>query len=114
MQNNLTAKETAKLVIDNFEQHFGKKFDGYVIFNLTDTPYTMFSIRFTAYSYFNVLFNYDRGSFGCCIETGNYGIDLESSQQWFDKADFKKYCRDIQQEIEIRIPDKFLRYKGWK
>ncbi|WP_027084144.1 hypothetical protein [Cohnella panacarvi] len=45
---------------------------------------------------------------------GEYGISIESSEKWFDEADFDKFFKDIQEQIELRIPDKFLEYHGWK
>ena len=79
----------------------------------TDTPYTMVEIRFQVYNYFIIGFGYDRGSIGCCIRNGEYGIGLESTEEWFDKADLNKFFSDIVEDIESRIPDKFLKKKGW-
>jgi|SRR5690625_1140465 len=98
-------------LIDHFQNKIGTTFS---IFNQTDEPYTMFNMQFTMYNYFNILLNYDRGAFGCVIINGNYGIGIDSSQKWYDTADIDIFLQELQQQIELRIPDKFLEYYGWK
>lgn len=112
MQNG-NAEEMADFVIKEFSDYFGDRFKDYCIFNLSDKPYKEFSINFEAYNYFFVLFNYDRGIFGCSIQYGEYSVELPNSQQWFDKADFRVFCEELKRELELRIPDKFLRAHGW-
>ena len=73
-----------------------------------------FSMSFVAYNYYVIYLNYDRGCFGCCIATGDMGIGLENSQEWYEKADMNIFCRELEQQIELRIPDKFLIANGWK
>ena len=55
----------------------------------------------------------DRSRFGCCISAGEYGLSLENSQKWWDTADFDVFFDDLERELELRIPDKFLKAKGW-
>src|SRR5699024_3082024 len=96
------------------KSHFGNRIGRFTTFEQTDHPYTMFSIQFQIYKYFNVILNYDRGAFGCAIVTGDVGNRLDSSQKWYDKADMNVFLRELQQQLELRIPDKFLEYNGWK
>ncbi|WP_255387549.1 hypothetical protein [Listeria sp. ILCC792] len=65
------------------------------------------------YNYFYIALNFDRGSFGCAIINGELGIGLENSQKWYDKADLTVFCKELQEDLESRIPDKFLQRKGW-
>ena len=66
----------------------GNRVTDFVISDVIDDPnHRAFSSTFKAYDFFMVRLNYDRGNFSCCICTG--------------------------QEIELRIPDKFLKAKGW-
>ena len=96
------------------KSHFGNRIGSFTTFEQTDHPYTMFSIQFQMYNYFNVILNYDRGAFGCAIVAGDMGIGLDSSQKWYDKADMNIFLKELQQQLELRIPDKFLEYNGWK
>ncbi|MEC5425164.1 hypothetical protein QGM71_16885 [Virgibacillus sp. C22-A2] len=94
--------------------YFKDKIGSFSIYEQTDTPYTMFSMQFTMYNYFNIVLNYDRGAFGCAIINGEVGISLKSSQKWYDKADMTIFLKELEQQIELRIPDKFLEFHGWK
>lgn len=109
--------ETDKMALafnEKVREKFGNRVDDFCIEDVTDDPnYRAFSIEFTAYNYFSLRLNYDRGRFGCCISTGKIGIDLENSQKWWDTADFDIFLEELKQEIELRIPDKFLKAKGW-
>src|SRR5690625_1621046 len=100
-----------KKLIDHFQNKIGTTFS---IFNQTNVPYTMFNMQLTMYKYFNVILNYDRGSFGCSIINGDTGISLDNSQKWYDTADMNVFLQELKQQIELRIPDKFLEFHGWK
>ena len=41
------------------------------------------------------------------------GIFLKNSQQCFETANFDDFCQELKNDLELRIPDKFLRAKGW-
>ena len=101
-------------LIDLLDSYFNDRIDDFVVLEKTDLPYTMFSIRFNMYKYYNVILNYDRGAFGCAIINGDLGIDLENSQEWYDKADMNIFCQELEKQLELRIPDKFLEHYGWK
>lgn len=114
MQNK-KADEMSDIVVDILIQKFKNKMEDFEIFNITETPYKTFSIRFKAYDYFIVLFNYDKGVIGCSIQYGeNSFISLENSQKWYEKADFDVFCKELKKQLELRIPDKFLEANGWK
>lgn len=79
-----------------------------------DDPYTVFSIQFVLYKYFNIVYSYDRGRFGCSIVNGDVGIGLDNSQKWYDSADLNVFLKELGHQIELRIPDKFLEHYRWK
>lgn len=101
-------------IIEYLDSYFEDRLENYSVYNITDEPYTMFSISFKAYNYFIVVLNYDRGSFGCAIDGGSAGISLKNSQKWRDTADMDIFLRELEQQIELRIPDKFLEFYGRK
>lgn len=79
-------------------------------------PYQRFGIRFVAYDYYLVFFDYDRGFCSFSIFVGRYGASLDGGKSMtvFDKRkDWNSYLKEIMAEIELRIPDKFLKAKGW-
>ena len=113
LQSN-TSKKFSKILINTLSSYFQKRIDDFVVSEITDTPYMMFRIEFVMYKYFNVMLNYDRGRFGCSIMNGNRYLPLENSQNWYDEADMEIFLKELKEQIELRIPDKFLKFYGWK
>ena len=102
-------------LIRGFKEFFTDKItSSFRVVEQTDYPYTMLNFRFVMYDYFTISFNYDRGRFGCYITNGDTSISLKNSQKWYDKADMNVFFKELQQQLELRIPDKFLEYNGWK
>lgn len=95
-------------------KYFKDKVGTFALMNCTDTPYTEFRMEFQMYKYVNVVLIYDRGSIGCSIPSGTVMIPLDNSQQWYDKFDMQQFLRELEIQLELRIPDKFLEYYGWK
>lgn len=114
---NLNNTDKMAMEVTNYlEKNLGNKIQDCSIFNvIDDRNYRAFSIRFKAYDYFIVLFNYDKGVIGCSIQYGeNSFIGLENSQKWYEKADFDVFSKELQEQLELRIPNKFLEANGWK
>lgn len=109
--------ETDKLALDfnkKVREIFGNKVTDFVIMDVIDDPnHRAFGVKFEAYNYFAIRMNYDKGRFGCCIITSEMGIALHNSQKWYDTANFDIFFKELKEEIELRIPDKFLIAKGW-
>ena len=95
-------------------EKMGDKVDNFCIFNVNDdVNHREFSIDFEAYNYFVIRLNYDQGRFGCNIISGERMIGLNNSQEWWDKANFDIFFMELQKELELRIPDEYLRAHGW-
>ncbi|MDQ0362146.1 hypothetical protein [Breznakia pachnodae] len=95
-------------------EFFCNRVDNFSIFDVNDdVNHRTFSIDFELYNYFNIRLNYERGRFGCSINNGGNYISLENSQKWFDEADFNIFFKELKIEIELRIPDKYLKAKEW-
>ena len=95
-------------------EKMGDKVDKFCIFNVNDdVNHREFSINFEAYNYFAIRLNYDQGGFGCNIISGERMIALNNSQKWWDKANFDIFFVELQKELELRIPAKYLRAHGW-
>ena len=95
-------------------EKMGDKVDNFCIFNVyDDVNHRAFSIDFEAYNYFAIRLNYDQGRFGCNIISGERMIGLNNSQGWWDEANFDIFFMELQKELELRIPDEYLRAHGW-
>ena len=112
MQKN-KANETAKDIIKTAKAVFDERINGITLFNVTDEPYKMFSIKFKMYNYFILICNYDRGHFGCSIVYGEDSIALPSKVEWDDFCDFQEFWKEIDEQVRLRIPDKYLQAHGW-
>ena len=115
MELNKT-EEMAMKVVRELRKHMKTKIGCVTVHNVVDdNNHRAFSIHFIAYNYFIVLFTYDIGLIGCSIQYGEKSfIGLENSQEWYGKADFDVFCKELQEQLELRIPDKFLEANGWK
>lgn len=112
MQRN-NAHETAKEIITNAKLVFGDRVKNITLFSVTNEPYKMFSVKFTLYDYYIIVYNYDRGHFGCNILFGEDTVPLQSNMEWDDDCDFMAYWKEIDRLIRLRIPDKYLKEYGW-
>ncbi|WP_430535973.1 hypothetical protein [Listeria rocourtiae] len=105
----------ASKISDELKERLGDRISSAFSFSrLQEEPWIEFSVEFEAYNFFNIILNYDRGAFGCAIVNGDLGIALPNSQEWYDQADMSIFCEELQKQLELRIPDKFLEYNGWK
>lgn len=85
------------------------------IYDVVDEPnHHSFKIRFLAYNYFAVVFQYDLDIIGCHIVFGDgINISLIEGKHCLSDTEIDKYLLDVKKEIELRIPDKYLKDKGW-
>ena len=100
-------------IVTALKEYFNDRIEGFTIYNITDIPYPMFSIRFTLYNYYKIVYNYDRGRNGFSISIGRDGIGLKHSQPWFDDIDLGVLCKELDENVRIRIPNKYLAYYNW-
>jgi predicted dehydrogenase len=113
MQNK-SADEMSDFMIDQLVHFFGKKVSDFEVSDVIDNQsHKTFTTACTAYDYFPVILTYEKGRFGCSIVFGKRTIGLNSSQKWWDEADFAVFLKEMQEELELRIPDKFLKSHGW-
>ena len=110
-----SAEEMADFMIIALKNYFGDRVDSFRIENVMNEPARSrcFWIKFKAYDYFPIILTYDVGSFGCTILIGKHGATLRNSQQWWEKANLDVFLKELKEEIELRIPEKFLKAKGW-
>jgi len=41
-------------------------------------------------------------------------VALSNSQQWWEEADFDVFFKELERELKLRIPDKFLKVHRWR
>ena len=110
--------ETQTMAIDftkMAKEKMGDKVKDFCISDIyDDVNNRAFSVEFAAYDYFPIRLNYERGRFGCCISYGERTVALSNSQQWWEVADFDVFFKELERELKLRIPDKFLKAHRWR
>ena len=89
------ANEMAKKIISNAKLIFEDRINNITFSSVTDEPYKMFSIKFTLYNYYIIVYNYDRGHFGCSIIFGDDTVPLQSNVEWDDECNYASYWKEI-------------------
>ncbi len=114
MQLNETetmAMEISKIIREKLK---GKVFSTEIYNVIDDVNHRQFKIRFLAYDYFYVVFQYEKDIIGCAIEQGNnIYIPLLKGQHCYSSENLGNYFNMMADELELRIPDKFLKARGW-
>ena len=103
-------------VIGRIERYFGDRASEVTICELVDVPnHYILRLVFRAYDYYWVQFNYDNDLCGFSIVLNDeFGVSLENEMRsYMGTKDWDSYLKEIMAEIELRIPDEFLKTKGW-
>ena len=94
---------------------FGNKIRGIEYYDVVEEAgHWSFKIGFFAYDYFYVVFTYELDVIGFSIEVGNGRlISVMNTHNCYSNTDMEAYIRRIVEELELRIPDKYLQTRGW-
>ncbi|WP_271002435.1 hypothetical protein [Listeria seeligeri] len=97
------AELLAYKISDELKENLGERISSSFSFSrIQETPWIEFSIEFVTYNFFNIILNYNRGSFGCAIVNGDLAISLPNSQEWYDKADMNVFLQRITSTVRIK------------
>ena len=106
------ARETRKQI----RKVFGERVDTITGYDYVDEPsHQTFKLDFIVYDYFTIEFDYknDLCEFFIAL-TKEAKISLTKGPAVYSQiTDWDSYLKEIMVEIELRIPDKFLKAKGW-
>jgi len=111
---NKIVQQIYKNIITVLRDYFNDRMEGCSIYDIADDPYQMFTISFTLYNYYNLALKYDRGKIEFVILDKYDGISLKISQTWLDEADLNVLCKELDEMVRLRIPDKYLAYYNWE
>lgn len=109
------ALELAKGVQSSTRAYFGDRATGFGVKNLIEDPaHLAFSLAFEAYEFVPVIFNYDRGFFAFAVDYGSRSVLIEPrGEEWASFDEFDRVLQQLDNELRLRIPDKYLDAKGW-
>ena len=109
--------ETHKMAMrfgEEIRKRLGNIMGGTILDDVSDTPhYRTFTMCFLMYDYIHVFINYTRGAIACSVRDGDCYVFLKNSQEEYSKMDIDKFVEELQQEVKLRIPDKYLKAHGY-
>lgn len=114
MQQN-DFKEIRITTAKKIKQSFGNKISSLEFFDVVEAAgHWSFKIKFIAYNYFVIVFSYELDIMGFSIEVGaGKLISVLNEHSCYSGIDMDSYLQRVISEIELRIPDKYLKAHGW-
>ena len=106
------ARETRKKI----RQIFGERIDTIAGYDYVDeTNHQTFKLDFEAYDFFAIEFDYENDLCEFFIVLSKeVKLSLTKEPAVYSQiTDWDSYLKGIKDELELRIPDKFLKAKGW-
>lgn len=101
---------------DILDRVFAKRIGTFCIYDVVDEPsHQTFKIDFDAYDFFSIEFDYENDMcdfFIVLMKEVKLSLTKEPAV-YSQITDWDKYLKGIMDEIELRIPNKFLKAKGW-
>ena len=106
------ARETRKKI----RKIFGERIDTIAGYDYVDEPnHQTFKLDFEAYDFFAIEFDYENDLCEFFIVLSKeVKLSLTKEPAVYSQiTDWDSYLKGIKDELELRIPDKFLKAKGW-
>lgn len=101
---------------DIVKRVFKDKINGIVFDDIVDEPnHHTFKLKFRIYNFAGVKFQYENDFFEIHVFfNGDEGLLLsKGNSRYSEISDWDSYLKEIMAEIELRIPDEYLKAKGW-
>ena len=101
---------------DILDRVFAKRIGTFCIYDIVDeTSHQTFKLDFGAYDYFAIEFDYENDLCEFFIVLSKeVKLSLTKEPAVYSQiTDWDSYLRGVMDELELRIPDKFLKAKGW-
>ena len=113
-----TAENVSREICKELQEVFGDKISAIKVVDMENGRYQQFfprfSILFLAYDYFTIIFSAEGTSYGCGVkQVDNRYVPLIGRWHEYTDEDFRECLAQISEEIALRIPDKFLKSRGW-
>lgn len=113
MQND-GAKNMAKTLVGVIRDKMGDGASDFYIDNINeDANDKTFTLEFVAYNYMWIGIGYSRGSVLASVVEDNRQLIIDGFDGWWEKLDLDEWIPKLAEEIKLRIPDKYLKAKGW-
>lgn len=117
-----TAENVSGQICKELQEVFGDKISDIKVDDMEDDDpdgnypqfFPRFVIKFLAYDYFTVFLAVEGSQFNCGVVYMDVRyVPLIQGRHYYTDEDFRECLAQISEEIALRIPDKFLRSRGW-
>jgi len=98
-------------LIEKLDEHFKDAVKDYVVKESTDNPFLQLTIEMTLYNYFVVRVAIEKNTMFFSIVQS--GFQLQLLKVPLSDSELRVAPAALDQEVRLRIPDKYLQAKGW-
>lgn len=100
-----------KTICKTMKDYWGNRIGTFVVTENTTVPHTMLTIEIDIYNYFILIVTLEHSSLGFSVQQNGGKFSL--IQDKILPTDLSLYLKSIDDELKLRIPDKFLMKNGW-
>lgn len=98
-------------LIESLDEHFKDAVRNYVVKESTDNPFLHLIVEMTLYNYFVVRATVEKNTIFFSIVQSGFQLHLLKAP--LSDSNLKTVRAALDQEVRLRIPDKYLQAKGW-
>ena len=98
-------------LIDKMEDYFGASAREYIVKESTDIPFLQLTLEMTLYNYIVIRVAIERSTMFFSINQSGYQLPIMHCP--LSVASLSNIIQQLDQEIRLRIPDKYLDAKGF-
>lgn len=99
------------LIINKLDNYFNKAIKDYFIKESTDLPSLQLVMEMNIYNYYVIRITVEKGILFASIVESGFLMDLFKFQ--ISEETLEDLAQNLDSEIRLRIPDKYLIAKGW-
>ena len=103
-----SAEELADEMVSALMVYFKNRANGFVCSDFLNHPWKRFNITFKLYNYYFISISCERDSLGAGILMGERVVPVNTRNSCFIDSDWNKFFEEIDTDICLRIPDKYL------
>lgn len=99
------------ILIESIDEQFKNAAKDYVIKESTDTPFLQVVLEMTLYNYFVVRASVEKNTIFFSILQSGFQFSLLDAP--LSDGTLKYVLSNLSDEVKLRIPEKYLKAKGW-
>ncbi len=111
MEFCMQSNDLEDVLINRLDQHFKAAVKDFVVQEATDVPFLQLTIEMTLYNYFVLRVTVEKNTMFFSIVQS--GFQLQLLKFSVSENNLKLAPQLLEEEVRLRIPDKYLQAKGW-